>query len=104
MPSKTEKQQKFFQIVKAYKDKKMSAAEVGKNVEDAAKDMSDKELDKYTKLTKEDIDELRELLNMKKDDALKLFNYVFDKPYEHLDVCTVANKYYKSFNPLELEY
>ena len=58
MPSKTEKQQKFFQIVKAYKDKKMSAAEVGKNVEDAAKDMSDKELDKYTKLTKEDIDPL----------------------------------------------
>jgi hypothetical protein len=45
-----------------------------------------------------------ELLNMKKDDALKLFNYVFDKPYEHLDVCTVTNKYYKSFNPLELEY
>ena len=38
------------------------------------------------------------------DDALKLFNYVFDKPYEHLDVCTVTNKYYKSFNPLELEY
>ncbi len=28
MSSKTEKQQKFFQIVKAYKDKKMSAAEV----------------------------------------------------------------------------
>ena len=45
-----------------------------------------------------------ELFNMKKDDALKLFNYVFDKPYEHLDVCTVTNKYYKSFNPLELEY
>ena len=54
MPSKLEKQQKFFQIVKAYKDKKMSAADVGKNVEDAAKDMSDKEVDKYTKLTKED--------------------------------------------------
>ena len=45
-----------------------------------------------------------ELLNMKKDDALKLFNYVFDEPYQHLDVCTVTNKYYKSFNPLELEY
>ena len=41
MPSKLEKHQKFFQIVKAYKDKKMSAADVGKNVEDAAKDMSD---------------------------------------------------------------
>ena len=44
MPSKSEKQQKFFQIVKAYKDKKMSAADVGKNVEDAAKDMLDKEI------------------------------------------------------------
>jgi hypothetical protein len=41
MPSKSEKQQKFFQIVKAYKDKKMSAADVGKNVEDVAKNMSD---------------------------------------------------------------
>ena len=70
MPSKTEKQQKFFQIVKAYKDKKMSAAEVGKNVEDAAKDMSDKEVDKYSKLTKEDIDELRELLNMRKENVM----------------------------------
>ena len=44
MPAKSEKQQKFFQIVKAYKDKKMSAADVGKNVEDAAKDMSDNDL------------------------------------------------------------
>ena len=41
---------------------------------------------------------------MSKIEALKLFNYVFDKPYEHLDVCTVTNKYYKSFNPLELEH
>lgn len=70
MPSKTEKQQKFFQIVKAYKDKKMSAADVGKNVEDAAKDMSDKEIEKYTKLTKEDLQELRELLKMKKENAM----------------------------------
>jgi uncharacterized protein YqeY len=52
MPSKSEKQQKFFQIVKAYKDKKMSAAEVGKNVEDAAKDMSKSQIEKFTKLVK----------------------------------------------------
>jgi hypothetical protein len=45
-----------------------------------------------------------ELLNLKKDDALKLFDYVFDEPYQHLDICTVTNKYYKSFNPLQLEY
>ena len=45
-----------------------------------------------------------ELLNLRKDDALKLFDYVFDEPYQHLDICTVTNKYYKSFNPLQLEY
>jgi hypothetical protein len=56
MPSKTEKQQKFFQIVKAYKDKKMSAAEVGKNVEDAAKGMSKSQIEKFTKLVKEMMD------------------------------------------------
>ena len=40
---------------------------------------------------------------MKSDDALKLFNYVFDAPYNHLDVDTVTNKYYKNFNELILE-
>ena len=45
-----------------------------------------------------------ELLNMRKDDALKLFNYVFDESYNHLDIDTVTNKYYKNFNPLQLEY
>jgi hypothetical protein len=43
-----------------------------------------------------------ELFNMKKNDALKLFNYVFDEPYTHLDVDTVYNIYYKSFNKLIL--
>jgi len=56
MPSKTEKQQKFFQIVKAYKDKKLSAAEVSKNVEDAAKNMSKAQIEKFTKLVKEMMD------------------------------------------------
>ena len=45
----------------------------------------------------------RELFNMKSDDALKLFNYVFDAPYNHLDVDTVTNKYYKNFNELVLQ-
>lgn len=45
----------------------------------------------------------KELFNMKSDDALKLFNYVFDAPYNHLDVDTVINKYYKNFNELILE-
>jgi hypothetical protein len=44
-----------------------------------------------------------ELLNMNKDDALHLFNYVFDQPYTHLDVDTVSNTYYKNFNELILK-
>jgi hypothetical protein len=43
-----------------------------------------------------------ELLNMKKDDLTTLYNYVFDKPYNHLDVDTVENQIYKNFNKLEL--
>jgi guanylate kinase len=42
-----------------------------------------------------------ELLNMSKDDALTLFNYVFNENYNHLDVDTVSNIYYKNFNKLE---
>ena len=44
-----------------------------------------------------------ELLNMSKDDALQLFNYVFDANYNHLDVDTVENRKYKNFNLLEFE-
>jgi hypothetical protein len=42
-----------------------------------------------------------ELLNMSKVDSLTLFNYVFDENYNHLDVDTVSNVYYKNFNKLE---
>jgi hypothetical protein len=45
-----------------------------------------------------------ELFNMNGTDALELFNYCFDKPYNHLDVNTVDNTYYKNFNALELVY
>ena len=44
----------------------------------------------------------KELFNMKSEDALKLFNFVFDAQYNHLDVDTVLNKYYKNFNELIL--
>ena len=37
---------------------------------------------------------------MNKDDALKLYNYVFNEPYAHLDVDTVSNTYYRNFNEL----
>ena len=36
-----------------------------------------------------------EILKYNKDDALLLYNYVFDKPYAHLDIDTVTNTYYK---------
>jgi hypothetical protein len=42
----------------------------------------------------------KELLNMNSDDALTLFNYVFDEPYTHIDVDLVQNIYYKNFNKL----
>lgn len=45
----------------------------------------------------------KELFNLTKDNALKLFNYVFNTPYNHLDVDTIDNKYYKNFNRLEFE-
>lgn len=43
-----------------------------------------------------------ELINLNKDDTLKLFDYVFDKPYNHLSIDTVDNKIYKNFNLLNI--
>jgi len=44
-----------------------------------------------------------ELLNLNKDDGLKLYNYVFDANYNHLDLDTVENLIYKNYNILELK-
>jgi hypothetical protein len=41
-----------------------------------------------------------ELLNMKKDETIEIFRYIFDKPYNHLDVCITNSEYYKNFNKL----
>lgn len=46
----------------------------------------------------------KELLNMNKEDSLKLFNYVFNESYAHLDIDLVSNIYYKNFNRLEIKY
>jgi hypothetical protein len=43
-----------------------------------------------------------ELLNFEKTDTLQFYNYVYDKPYTHLDVDTLTNKIYKNFNLLEI--
>jgi hypothetical protein len=53
--------------------------------------------------TDEFISVAKELLNMKFDDALQVFNYVFDKDYNHLDIDTKTNTLYKNFNLLILE-
>ena len=45
----------------------------------------------------------RELLNLNKDDALILYNYIYDQDYSHLDLDTVQNKVYKNFNELILK-
>ena len=44
-----------------------------------------------------------ELLHTNKEDAITLHNYVYDKPYTHLDVDTVESKIYRDFNLLELK-
>ena len=44
-----------------------------------------------------------ELLNLNKDDGLKLYNYIYDADYSHLDLDTVQNKVYKNFNELILK-
>jgi hypothetical protein len=54
------------------------------------------------KNTEEFIALAKELLNMKQDNALELFNYCFNVPYNHLDVDTTTNTYYKNWNLLKL--
>jgi hypothetical protein len=45
----------------------------------------------------------KEMFNLNAQDALTLHNYVFDAPYNHLDIDTVVNKYYKNFSELILK-
>jgi hypothetical protein len=45
----------------------------------------------------------KELLFLNRDDSLTLFDYVFDEPYNHLDVDTRENKLYKNFETLLIE-
>jgi len=44
-----------------------------------------------------------ELLQMKEDDAKKLYDYVFEKEYSHLDIDTIENHLYRNFNLLEIK-
>jgi hypothetical protein len=42
----------------------------------------------------------QELLQMKEEDARKIYDYVFGQEYSHLDIDTIENKLYRNFNPL----
>lgn len=42
----------------------------------------------------------QELLQMKDDDARKIYDYVFGQEYSHFDIDTIENKLYRNFNPL----
>ena len=46
----------------------------------------------------------KELFNMKANDAYTLFNYLFQKPYDHLDIDTWFNRYYRNFNLLDIKF
>jgi hypothetical protein len=45
----------------------------------------------------------KELFNLKPNDALDLYNYVFDKQYNHIDLDKFSNTYYKNFDKLEFK-
>jgi uncharacterized protein involved in tolerance to divalent cations len=46
----------------------------------------------------------KEILHMNKEDGNKLYDYVFNAPYNHLDIDTVNDKLYKNFNYLNINY
>lgn len=45
-----------------------------------------------------------ELLNMDKKHHIQFYDYIYDKPYNHLDIDTVDNKLYKNFNSLDITF
>ena len=44
-----------------------------------------------------------ELLNMSKQHLIQLYDYCFNKNYQHLDIDTKENKIYKNFNLLDIQ-
>jgi hypothetical protein len=44
----------------------------------------------------------KEILHLNKDDGLKLYDYVFNEPYAHLDVDTLNDTLYRNFNKLTI--
>ena len=44
-----------------------------------------------------------ELMNLSKNDSLKVYNYVFNENYNHIDIDLISNTFYKNFNLLQIE-
>ena len=44
----------------------------------------------------------QELINMNRTNSIKLYDYIFDKNYNHLDIDTVESKLYKNFHELQI--
>lgn len=44
----------------------------------------------------------KEIVNLNQEDANKLFDFIYNEPYTHLDIDTIRNIYYKNFNQLNL--
>jgi hypothetical protein len=40
---------------------------------------------------------------MSKPNLIKLYDYCFDKSYQHLDIDTKENKIYRNFNLLQIQ-
>lgn len=45
----------------------------------------------------------KELIQMRDEDARKLFEYAYDKEYAHLDIDTIEGKLYRNFNELTIK-
>jgi hypothetical protein len=45
----------------------------------------------------------KEVIKFNEDDARKIYDYVFDANYNHLDIDLFENKYYKNFNLLNIK-
>jgi len=44
----------------------------------------------------------KEIIKMKEDDMKELYEYVFDAPYNHMDIDLFEDKFYKNGNPLAI--
>jgi hypothetical protein len=45
----------------------------------------------------------KEIIKMKEDDMKELYEYVFDAPYNHMDIDLFEDKFYKNGNPLAIQ-